>query len=126
MSTVLIVDDSATMRKIISMHLEASGLAIDTVLQADNGEAAMELLASNQVDLVLSDMNMPGMGGLGLLDALRTAGNAVPVVVISSEGAEALMATARAAGADGYLAKPFDPVRLDKILGPLLEASCHR
>lgn len=126
MSTVLIVDDSATMRKIITMHLEASGLEIDTVLQAGNGEAAMELLASNRVDLVLSDMNMPGMGGLGLLDALRTAGNAVPVVVISSEGADALMATARAAGADGYLEKPFDPVRLANILGPLLEASCHR
>lgn len=107
---ILIVDDSATMRKILARVLRQAELPIDEILEASNGREALEVLQQcADVDLLLLDLYMPEMDGLDLLRALRTTHDAaaLPVVIITSETAVAIAELARELGANGYLTKPF-------------------
>jgi len=126
MSNILVVDDSSTMRKIIAMHLQKSGLKISRILSAEHGRAALEVLAKESVDLVLTDMNMPEMGGLALIDALRQPDSEhceLPVVVVSTESESGLVKEALRIGATEYVQKPFTAEQLATILGPHLEGA---
>lgn len=105
--TILIVDDSATMRQQVRMPLEDAGY---DVLEAGDGQAALACLErSPSVSLVISDVNMPGMNGLDMLEALRKLPRfaALPVVMLTTEGKKALVERAERAGARGWLVKPF-------------------
>jgi two-component system, chemotaxis family, chemotaxis protein CheY len=124
-TSVLVVDDSSTIRKIIHRCLEKAELGITEVCEAGNGQEALDLLARRTVDVVLSDINMPQMDGMQLLAALK--GNRqweqIPVLIISTEaGAEAVMA-AVGKGAAGYIKKPFTPAEIHDRLSPLLRTS---
>src|ERR1700723_3866674 len=106
----LIVDDSAVMRKVIERALRQAGLELTEVLQAANGEEALQMLRNNQaastpLALILSDINMPVMDGLQFLETRRQENLAqgVPVVMITTEGNESFVLRAIAAGAQGYL-----------------------
>jgi len=118
----LIVDDSPVMRKIVERALRQAGISIGQVIEAGNGSQALDILRQQTVDLVLSDINMPVMDGLELVRRLRTVENArgVPVLMITTEGSESLVAEAIACGARGYIRKPFTPDQMKRHVLPLL------
>ncbi|MFP5206012.1 MAG: response regulator [Acidobacteriota bacterium] len=106
---VLIVDDSSVMRKIIERALRQAGIEQLEVHEAASGNEALAFLSEAQVDLILSDINMPSMDGLELLRQLRArqAAPGVPVVMITTESSEQHVMQAIEAGAKGFLRKPF-------------------
>lgn len=126
----LIIDDSAVMRKVIERALRQSGLDISEVVQAANGEEALEVLRADAVksakmSLIISDINMPVMDGLQFLEARRDQrlAEGVPVVMITTEGSEPFVLRALAAGAQGYICKPFTADQVKARVVPLLEAA---
>ena len=108
---LLIVDDSATMRKIIMRSIRQSGLKVDKFLEAGNGKEALDVIGSNPVDIVLVDINMPEMNGLEFLERLRSspATKKLPVVMITTEGSENIVKKAERLGLNGFIRKPFTP-----------------
>lgn len=125
----LIIDDSAVMRKVIERALRQAGLELSEVLQASNGEEALQTLRDNQgsggLALILSDINMPVMDGLQFLEARKQENLAqgVPVVMITTEGNESFVLRAIAAGAQGYICKPFTAEQVKARVLPLLRAA---
>jgi two-component system chemotaxis response regulator CheY len=126
----LIIDDSAVMRKVIERALRQAGLELSEVLQASNGEEALQTLRDNQgganaLALILSDINMPVMDGLQFLEAKKQENLAqgVPVVMITTEGNEAFVLRAIAAGAQGYICKPFTAEQVKARVLPLMKAA---
>lgn len=106
---VLIVDDSAAIRKILQRVLRQAEVPIGDLLEAGDGVEAIEVLKSRQVGLILSDINMPNMDGLQLLGELKAhpAWKKVPIVMITTEGSHNKVLEAVNLGAAGYVKKPF-------------------
>lgn len=119
---VLIVDDSAVMRKIVERALRQAGLDLGEVLEAGNGAEALVEVQKGSLDIILSDINMPVMDGLEFLKNLANIESAkgVPVVMITTEGSEARVAEALSSGAKAYLRKPFAPEQIKQRVTPLL------
>ncbi|MEQ1438420.1 sigma-54 dependent transcriptional regulator [Fontimonas sp. SYSU GA230001] len=107
---VLVVDDEDNMRRVLEIMLSRRGYR---TLSAANGRAAFELLSSQSVDLVISDLRMPEMTGIELLRKLREAGNEVPLVMITAQGSIESAVEAMRLGACDYLLRPFDVETLD-------------
>lgn len=122
---VLIVDDSAVMRKIVERALRQAGLEINEVLEASNGAEALVEVQKGSLDIILSDINMPVMDGLEFLRNLAQleAGKGVPVVMITTEGSEARVVEALSVGAKGYIRKPFTPEQVKERVTPLIGSS---
>ena len=120
MPNVLIVDDSSTMRKIISRSLRQAGLAVDEIFEAGDGVEGLSVLSSKNVDLILSDINMPNMDGLEFIKMVRANGNSVPIVMITTEGGEDIIKEAISSGASDSIKKPFTPDQLNQKLGGML------
>lgn len=123
---VLIVDDSAVMRKIVERTLRQSGVPIASVLEAASGAQALELLKQQQrVDLVLTDINMPEMDGLEFLRLAREQNLApdTPFVMITTESSEERVMEAIGHGAQGYIRKPFTAEQVIERVVPLLNMS---
>lgn len=122
-SDILVVDDSAAIRKILQRVLRQTGMAIHTVHEAGDGQEALTLMATQKVDLVLSDINMPKMDGLQLLAAIKASDQwrHVPVVMITTEGGETKVAEAVRLGAAGYVRKPFTADQIKEKLVGILE-----
>jgi len=121
---ILLVDDSAVMRKMITRCLREAGIEMSEVLEAGDGWEALALAKEKAPDLILCDINMPTMDGLEFLRTLKTSGAPqVPVVMITTEGSEARMAEAEASGARGYVRKPFTVEQIKAQILPLVEAS---
>ena len=120
MKTILVVDDSAVMRKLLSSILLEQ--AYEVVLAAD-GEAALQQARSAVVDLVLTDWNMPAMGGGQLIRQLRrlTGYAETPMLVLTTEARESEKADARQSGASGWLRKPVESATLLEVVASLLE-----
>jgi two-component system chemotaxis response regulator CheY len=117
---LLIVDDSATMRKIIMRVLRQADLRVDTVVEASNGIEGLERLASHpDIQMILSDVNMPEMNGLDFVRAVRAwrGKHVLPMVMITTEGGEAVLETAMDCGANGFVTKPFTPETIREALG---------
>ncbi len=115
---VLIVDDSISMRAVIKKIVTISGFQMDSCLEAGNGREAMELLATNWVDVIISDINMPEVNGLELLDQLKKNDTLkeIPVIMITTEGSSERMEEAFGRGAKGFIKKPFLPEEIKKVL----------
>jgi two-component system chemotaxis response regulator CheY len=119
---VLIVDDSAAIRKILQRMLGQAGLSLGKVLEAGDGLEALEKLKSHPVNLILSDINMPNMDGIQLLSALKSNPHFkhVPVIMITTEGGEAKVMEAVQLGASGYVRKPFTADQIKEKLAGLV------
>ena len=122
-SDVLVVDDSAAIRKILTRVLRQTGMAIQTIHEAGDGQEALAVMALHRVDLVLSDINMPKMDGLQLLASLKASPQwqNIPVVMITTEGGETKVAEAVKLGAAGYVRKPFTADQIKEKLVGILE-----
>lgn len=122
---VLIVDDSNSMRAVIKKIVTISGFKMDQCWEAGNGRAAMDILSKNWVDVIISDINMPEMNGLELLDQLRKNETLkeIPVIMITTEGSADRMQEAFSRGAKGFVKKPFLPEDIKKILYSVIGVS---
>jgi two-component system chemotaxis response regulator CheY len=122
-SDILVVDDSAAIRKILQRVLRQTGMAIRAIHEAGDGQEALALLAEHRVDLVLTDINMPKMDGLQLLASLKASAqwHSTPVVMITTEGGETKVAEAVKLGAAGYVRKPFTADQIKEKLVGILE-----
>src|SRR5215210_2105760 len=103
---VLIVDDSAVMRKIVIRSLKAIGLT--DITEAADGEQALASFATGQFHLVITDWNMPNKSGLDLTKAIRESGSQVPVIMVTTEAERGRVVDAIQAGITDYLTKPFE------------------
>jgi two-component system, chemotaxis family, chemotaxis protein CheY len=119
---VLIVDDSAAIRKILQRVLGQAKVPISQVYEAGDGLEALEMLKAHEIGLVLSDINMPNMDGLQLLSQVRAAEQwkNVPVIMITTEGSQAKVMEAVQLGASGYVRKPFTPDQIKEKLAGLV------
>jgi len=117
MMRVLAVDDSRTMRDMILMTLDHAGFEARL---AEDGEDGLRVLADHEFvpDAIITDINMPRLDGFGFIDAVRRDDRfrSVPILVLTTESAADLKQRARAAGATGWIVKPFDP---EKLVGAL-------
>ena len=122
-ATFLIVEDSPTMRQLIAFSLRR--LKECRIIEAVDGVDALKKLTTERVDLVITDINMPMMDGLKLISLIR--GNArtksVPIIIVTTEGAEEDRKRGLALGANAYIAKPIQPSELLKTVASLLEPS---
>ena len=122
MVDVLIVDDSAAIRKILQRMLKSAGVAMGRILEAGDGLEALAQLKGQAVQLILSDINMPNMDGIQLLSELksRVEFRNVPVIMVTTEGGEAKVMEAVQLGASGYVRKPFTADQIKEKLAGLI------
>jgi two-component system chemotaxis response regulator CheY len=122
---VLIVDDSSVMRKIVERALRQTGLDGLIVHEAGSGTDGLEVLRTENVDLILSDINMPLMDGLEFVRQLHSQDLApgVPIVMITTESSEEHVKQAIQAGARGYIRKPFTADQVKERVLPLLRSA---
>lgn len=108
---ILTVDDSASMRALLLHALTQCGF---DVAQAEDGQVALEWLEDNEVDLVITDINMPRLDGFGLIEQLRSGPlhRDKPILVLTTESSDEKKLRARQAGATGWIVKPFDAAKL--------------
>ncbi len=118
---LLIVDDSATMRKIIMRGLRQAGIDVADFKEAGDGVEGLAAMEGNSFDLILSDVNMPNMNGLDFVKGVSEKfPDAPPIVMITTEGSEEVIKEAMSRGAKGYLKKPFTPDKIQEVIGPYL------
>ncbi|MDD9952435.1 MAG: response regulator [Zetaproteobacteria bacterium] len=115
---VLIVDDSRTIRQQVNFTLSRNGYE---VVEAEDGQLGLEKIKSeSDIAMVISDVNMPNMNGLEMVEAVKAAGiENIPIIMLTTEGSAELIARAKAAGAKGWLVKPFEPDQLIAAVGKL-------
>jgi len=120
--TVLAVDDAMTMRKMVSFTLRSAGLE---VIEATNGAEALQKLSGAQVDLIITDVNMPQMDGIEFTRQARALlrGRPVPILILTTESDQSKKELGRAAGATGWIVKPFQQEQLLAIVGKVLPGS---
>jgi two-component system chemotaxis response regulator CheY len=113
--TILAVDDSASIRQMVAFTLKGAGYG---VVEAVDGEDALAKAKTNDVNMVLTDQNMPKMDGLTLIKNLRGISkySATPILMLTTESGDAMKAQGKAAGATGWLVKPFDPPKLLEVV----------
>ena len=117
---IMIVDDSAAIRKILQRVLTQLNVPLGAVHEAADGREALEMLKTKPVGLIFSDINMPNMDGIELLTRLKAsdAYRAVPIVMVTTEGSQAKVLQALELGAVGYVRKPFTAEHIkEKLVG---------
>lgn len=119
MATILAVDDSPSMRRMVAFTLSGAG---HEVIEAEDGVVAFDSAKSRQVDLVVTDVNMPNMDGISLVRQLRALPGYrfTPILLLTTESSGDKKQEGRAAGATGWIVKPFDPEQLVAIIRKVL------
>jgi len=117
---VLVVDDEPSILRFLRTALSAEGYLVS---EAESGEAALSLIKRGRVDVLILDLGLPGASGFDVIGALRGAGSAVPIIVLSSRSDEAGKVKALDMGADDYVTKPFG---MDELMARLRAAVRHR
>ena len=119
---ILIVDDSKSMRKVITKTLLASGFDVGSLMEAENGREALDLLEKEWIDLILSDIHMPIMNGVEMLRVLKGQNELreLPIVFITTESNEERVNEILSMGANGYIRKPFRPEDIRSLLGKIM------
>lgn len=118
-SQVLIVDDSRTIRELLSSVLENAGFRVTS---ANDGKAGLEAATSNSYDLVITDVNMPEMNGIDLLKSLRKIPqySFKPILILTTEFSDEMKMKGKNAGATGWMVKPFDPEKMIDVIKRIL------
>lgn len=113
--TFLVVDDSASMRQLVSFTIKEAGF---DVITAEHGKDALAKSAGAKIDMVITDLNMPEMDGIALIKALRAqpATKFLPVVMLTTESQESKKQEGKQAGASGWIVKPFSPEQLLDVI----------
>lgn len=116
---ILMVDDSAIVRQMVAFTLQEAGF---DVLEAEHGQDALNKLAHHAVDLILTDLNMPIMDGITFIGNARAlaATKYVPILMLTTESQPEMKQRGRAAGATGWIVKPFDPPKLLATIAKVL------
>jgi len=116
---VMIVDDSVSMRQMVGYTLRQGGF---DVIEAEHGQDALDKLQSTTVDLIITDLNMPVMDGITLIQNVRKlpAMKTKPILLLTTEGLAAKKEQGKAAGATGWIVKPFDPEKLLQTVAKVL------
>ena len=119
MRKVLVVDDSVSMRQMVGFTLRQGGFE---VIEAEHGKDALDKLQGASVDLILTDLNMPVMDGITLIQNIRKdpAHKNKPILMLTTEGLASKKQEGRAAGATGWIVKPFDPEKLLQTVAKVL------
>ncbi len=109
--TILIIDDSASLRQVVAMALQGAGYE---VLQAGDGQAALALLDGRKINMAVCDVNMPRMNGIEFVKAAKALPNYrfLPILMLTTESQEAKKEEGKAAGAKAWMVKPFSPASL--------------
>jgi two-component system, chemotaxis family, chemotaxis protein CheY len=117
--TALVVDDSVTIRQMVSFTLQQAGFA---VIEAVDGQDGLERLSARRVDIIITDLNMPRVDGIAFIRNLRAqpASKHTPVVMLTTESQESKRLEGRAAGATAWMVKPFHPAKLLMVIGKVL------
>ena len=120
--SLMILDDSATMRKIIMRTVRMSGLEFDNTEEAGNGAEALEKLKASPVDILLCDINMPEMSGTELVKQARQLPTCkdTKIIMVSTESAQELIDSVMSDGANGYITKPFTPEKFQETLSAFM------
>ncbi len=113
----LVVDDSSTMRQLIIMTLKKLG--VSSIIDAPNGAVALEKLASNKVDIVFTDIDMPEMNGLEFIEKARPMYSSLPIVILSTHGNDEMRDKGLKLGANHYLTKPLSGTAVTDVLESL-------
>jgi len=115
MAMILAVDDSSTMRQMLSVTLQNAG---HQVIQAEDGVVALDIAREQKFDLVITDVRMPNMDGITLVSELRKLPGfeATPLLVLTTESAASKKQAGKAAGATGWIVKPFNKAQLLKVI----------
>jgi two-component system chemotaxis response regulator CheY len=113
--TILAVDDSASLRQMVAFTLKGAGYE---VIEAGDGQEGLEKARGATVNLVLTDQNMPRMDGITLVKSLRALPQyaSTPILLLTTESSDEMKSAGRAAGATGWLVKPFDPEKLLEVV----------
>jgi two-component system chemotaxis response regulator CheY len=117
---IMTVDDSASVRQMVSFTLKQSGY---DVVEAVDGKDGLQKLAGTRVDMIITDLNMPNLDGIGMIKGARAipACKFIPIIMLTTESQESKKAEGKAAGATGWIVKPFKPEQLivvvKKVLG---------
>lgn len=124
---ILVVDDSFPMRAVIKKVIKASGFDIGELLEAANGQEALDVLNRHWLDLVLTDYNMPDMNGLELIKEMKRIDTMkdIPVVMVTTEGSDQRIQTFIQQGVAAYIRKPFTPEQIKSQLNRILGEPEH-
>jgi two-component system chemotaxis response regulator CheY len=119
MATIMAVDDSTSMRQMVSFTLQSVGYE---VLEAANGEEALKLAYTKKFNLVIADLNMPNMDGVSLIKSLRSLKDYkfTPILILTTESQDLKRQEGKAAGATGWIVKPFNPEQLLSVVKKVL------
>ena len=120
MARILVVDDSTTMRQMVAFTLASAG---HQVTEASDGNQALGLAKQKKFDLVITDVNMPGMNGIDLVQGLRGLPDCkfIPILVLTTEAGAELKQKGKSVGATGWIVKPFNPELLLETLKKVLD-----
>ncbi len=113
---IITIDDSKTMRDMVSFTLKGAGF---DVLEAEDGQIGADMLKATKVDLIITDLNMPNMDGFGLIQSVRTnegPNKHVPILVLTTESDATKKEKGKVAGATGWIVKPFNPEKLIQVV----------
>jgi two-component system chemotaxis response regulator CheY len=119
---ILVVDDSQTMRAVLTKTICMAGIELGSVFEAENGREALDILEKEWVDLVFADINMPVMNGVEMVKAMLELGymESTPVVIISTEGSKTRLEALREMGVRGFLRKPVSPELFKSVVDGVL------
>lgn len=116
---IMTADDSASVRQMVAFTLKQNGYE---VIEAADGQDALQKLAGKKVDMLLTDLNMPKLDGLGLIKGVRAGGlnKFIPIIMLTTESQDSKKAEGKAAGATGWIVKPFKPEQLIAVVKKVL------
>lgn len=122
---ILVVDDSETVRAVIVKTIGLTGVDVNEIYQAGNGEEALTLLKDSWIDLVFSDINMPVMTGTEMVEIMKTDDmlKTIPVVIISTEGSATRIEELKSKGVSAYIRKPFSPETVKEVIDEIIGGS---
>ncbi|HAR61844.1 MAG: hypothetical protein DKM50_11955 [Candidatus Margulisiibacteriota bacterium] len=119
--SILVVDDSRSLRMVIRKLLESTDYLFSNIYEAGNGKEALDLLKDNEVNMVLTDINMPEMDGINLVKVMKMREYDIPTIVVSTDASQETVITAIKFGAKGYIKKPFSADKIKDVLDKFLK-----